>query len=67
MVTEHMFQNICIIIRVNVYLLYCLLWLQDRSVHGETNREETIVNVVIKHSSKNLEGLFTGKAHQRFF
>jgi hypothetical protein len=29
--------------------IYCLLRPQDRSVHGETNREETNVNVVSRH------------------
>ncbi len=32
--------------------IYCLHWPRERTIHGETNREETNVNVTIKHLSQ---------------
>jgi hypothetical protein len=49
--------------------IYCLLWLQDRSVHGETNRKETNGNVVIKLLSQETEfrGVVYGEVTPKIF
>jgi hypothetical protein len=45
--------------------IYCLLWPRERTIHGETNREETIVNVVIKHLNQDTE--FRGVVYGEVF
>jgi hypothetical protein len=49
--------------------IYCLLRPQDKSVHGETNRAETKVNVVSKHLSQEtgFGGVVYGEVTPRIF
>jgi hypothetical protein len=49
--------------------IYCLLRPQDRYIYGETNREETIVNVVIKHLNQDTEfrGVVYGEVFFKYF